>query len=109
MADERIELEVEKTMASLDEVQRCRSSGSFAERVLSSITLGETAREEGKTAGWWPDLALAMVILLILLDGAAMAWSLKANEARTRSRIMCEISGAGAGESPLFSLTESLE
>ena len=84
--------EIDATLASLDEVRPCLASESFAQRVLTLVTI--SAKETSQT-DWQPNLALAMAVMLIFLNGAALTWTWKAQTTKTRSKILREIALEG--------------
>ena len=69
MDEKMLEQEVEITLSSLDAIERCRPSPGFADRVAQALRVPE------ETPSWLPNLAMATVVLLFFLDGAAMALS----------------------------------
>jgi len=84
--------EIDATLASLDGVRSCQASESFAQRVLTSGTI--SAKETNQT-GWQPNLAIAMAVMLIFLNGAALTWTWKNQTTKTRSKILREIALEG--------------
>jgi len=79
MDEQRIERDVEATLTSLDAVGRCGAPPDFVARVMKLVSPPEADSRAGVGGwpDWWPDLALAMVVLIVLLDGAAIVWSLQ--------------------------------
>lgn len=103
MDNKQLNNKVDLTLASLDEVSPCIPSRSFLNRVLSSAS--EPA-QESEQIGWWPNLAMTMVIMLLLLDVAALIGTWKIKNTEVQTQILREISFESHGTQSSFFLAE---
>ena len=85
MDEQFVDREVERTLASLDSIGRCAPSPGFARRVADRV------QSQEEIPGWLPNLAVAVVLLLFILDGAALAWSWQARRIEMSRKELVQI------------------